>query len=50
MSITYVLQLGWIVMFIFLIIVTVFYTIFWALCSSDRVQNKQCIDFTQFGK
>ncbi|BET01612.1 Myelin proteolipid protein (PLP or lipophilin) [Nesidiocoris tenuis] len=48
MSITYVLQLGWIVMFIFLIIVTVFYTIFWALCSSDRVQNKQCIDFTQF--
>lgn len=49
MCITYVLQLAWLVMFIFLVIVTFCYTIFWQLCSAPRVQNEhQCIDFTRF--
>ncbi|XP_066903952.1 neuronal membrane glycoprotein M6-a isoform X1 [Halyomorpha halys] len=49
MSIIYVLQLAWLVIFVCLAIVTVFYTIFWALCTSDRViKENQCIDFTQF--
>ncbi|XP_049808068.1 neuronal membrane glycoprotein M6-a isoform X1 [Schistocerca nitens] len=49
MSITYILQLAWVLMLCFLVIVTLIYTIFWALCSSSRVQlNHQCIDFKQF--
>ncbi|KAK9508632.1 hypothetical protein O3M35_006149 [Rhynocoris fuscipes] len=49
MSITYILQIIWLSLFVFLIIVTLYYTIFWTLCSSDRVQNQnQCIDFKQF--
>ncbi|KAG8234948.1 hypothetical protein J437_LFUL015516 [Ladona fulva] len=49
MGITYVLQLAWIIMLCFLVIVTLFYTIFWAMCGSKRVQqDHQCIDFQQF--
>ncbi|XP_075212195.1 neuronal membrane glycoprotein M6 isoform X2 [Lycorma delicatula] len=49
MCITYILQIAWLMMFVFLVIVTLCYTIFWQLCSAPRVQNDQrCIDFTQF--
>uniref|UniRef100_A0A1B6MFN4 Neuronal membrane glycoprotein M6-b n=1 Tax=Graphocephala atropunctata TaxID=36148 RepID=A0A1B6MFN4_9HEMI len=49
LGITYVLQLVWLLIFCFLLIVTVTFTTFWALCSSHRVQEEhQCIDFTQF--
>jgi magnesium-transporting ATPase (P-type) len=51
MCITYGLLLAWLVLFILLIVVTIFYTISWLLCSSDRVQNQgQGIDFNQFGE
>ncbi|XP_046394411.1 neuronal membrane glycoprotein M6-a isoform X1 [Ischnura elegans] len=49
MGITYILQLAWLLMLCFLVIVTLFYTIFWKMCSSERVQrDHQCIDFQQF--
>ncbi|KAK7794684.1 hypothetical protein R5R35_008016 [Gryllus longicercus] len=49
MSITYILQIAWLLMLCFLVIITVTFMIFWGLCSSNRVQNeRQCIDFTQF--
>ncbi|XP_043253509.1 neuronal membrane glycoprotein M6-a isoform X2 [Colletes gigas] len=49
MTITYILQLGWLLIFAFLVIITWIFTIFWGLCSNPRVQSlDQCIDFTQF--
>ena len=51
MTITYILQLGWLLIFAFLIIIAWVFTIFWGLCSNPRVQSlDQCIDFTQFSK
>ncbi|XP_066995720.1 neuronal membrane glycoprotein M6-a isoform X2 [Anabrus simplex] len=48
-SITYILEIAWLLMLCFLVIVTLIFTIFWALCSSPRVQNdRQCIEFGQF--
>ncbi|KAJ8889986.1 hypothetical protein PR048_009491 [Dryococelus australis] len=50
MSITYILQMAWLLMLCFLVIVTLVFTIFWGLCSNPLVQaNRQCIDFKQFG-
>ncbi|XP_021920225.1 neuronal membrane glycoprotein M6-a isoform X1 [Zootermopsis nevadensis] len=49
MSITYVLQIAWLLMLCFLVIVTLIFTIFWSLCANTDVQNnKKCIDFKQF--
>ncbi|XP_012288018.1 proteolipid protein DM beta isoform X2 [Orussus abietinus] len=49
MTITYILQLAWLLIFAFLVITTLIFTIFWGLCSNPRVQSlDQCIDFTQF--
>jgi len=51
MSITYILQMAWLLMLCFLVIVTFVFTIFWSLCANPDVQNnKKCIDFRQFGK
>lgn len=51
MSITYVLQVAWLLMLCFLVIVTLIFTIFWSLCANTDVQNnKKCIDFRQFGE
>lgn len=51
MTITYILQLGWLLIFAFLVIIAWIFTIFWGLCSNPRVQSlDQCIDFTQFSK
>ncbi|KAL1116104.1 hypothetical protein AAG570_005599 [Ranatra chinensis] len=47
--ITYLLLLVWLVVFIFLVLVTAYYTVSWALCSSSQVQNEgKGIDFRQF--
>ncbi|XP_015520985.1 neuronal membrane glycoprotein M6-a isoform X1 [Neodiprion virginianus] len=49
MTITYILQLGWLLIFAFLVITTLIFSIFWGMCSHPRVQSlDQCIDFTQF--
>lgn len=49
MGITYILQLAWVLMFIFLVITTFVYTTFWQMCANPRVSTRQdCIDFTQF--
>ncbi|XP_015834396.1 neuronal membrane glycoprotein M6-a isoform X1 [Tribolium castaneum] len=49
MAITYILQLLWIVIFCFLVIATFLFTIFWKMCTNERVATFQdCIDFTQF--
>ncbi|XP_012263230.2 neuronal membrane glycoprotein M6-a isoform X1 [Athalia rosae] len=49
MTITYILQLGWLLIFAFLVIVTLIFSMFWGMCSHPRVQSlDQCIDFTQF--
>ncbi|XP_006622403.1 neuronal membrane glycoprotein M6-a isoform X1 [Apis dorsata] len=49
MTITYILQLGWLLIFAFLVIIAWIFTIFWGLCTNPRVQSlDQCIDFTQF--
>lgn len=51
MTITYILQLGWILIFAFMVITTFVFTTFWGLCSNERVKNlEQCIDFSQFSK
>lgn len=51
MTITYILQLGWLLIFAFLVITTLIFSIFWGMCSHPRVQSlDQCIDFTQFGE
>ncbi|XP_014467424.1 PREDICTED: proteolipid protein DM beta isoform X2 [Dinoponera quadriceps] len=49
MTIIYILQLAWLLIFAFLVITTLIFTIFWGLCSNPRVQSlDDCIDFTQF--
>ncbi|KAK3930880.1 Neuronal membrane glycoprotein M6-b [Frankliniella fusca] len=49
MGITYTLQFAWLLMLCFLVVVTLVYTTFWGLCSSNRIaQENQCIDFHQF--
>ncbi|XP_043289788.1 neuronal membrane glycoprotein M6-a isoform X2 [Venturia canescens] len=49
-TITYILQLAWLLIFAFLVIMTLIFTIFWGLCSNPRVQSlNDCINFTQFG-
>lgn len=51
MSITYMLQIAWVLMFAFLIVVTFVFTMFWYLCSAPRVENlEDCINLRQFGK
>lgn len=51
MVIIYILQIAWLLIFAFLVITTLIFTIFWGLCSNPRVQSlDDCIDFTQFGK
>lgn len=49
MTITYILQLAWIVIFAFLVITTFIVTVFWGLCN-DEPQVQKCIDLTQFSK
>ncbi|XP_034942870.1 neuronal membrane glycoprotein M6-b isoform X2 [Chelonus insularis] len=46
MTITYILQIVWMLIFAFLVIVTLLFTIFWGLCSDPRAQQNG-IDFTQ---
>lgn len=49
MCITYVLQIAWLLMFCFLVIVTFVFTIFWKMCENPRVASLQDdIDLTQF--
>jgi len=49
MTITYILQMAWILMFCFLAITTFVFTIFWNLCEKPGVKELfNCIDFTQF--
>lgn len=51
MAVTYILEMAWILMFCFLVIVTFVFTIFWKMCENPRVGNLQdSIDFTQFCK
>ena len=51
MGITYVLEIAWLLMLCFLVIVTLLFTIFWGLCNDKDVQsNRKCIDFRQFCK
>ncbi|XP_011880259.1 PREDICTED: proteolipid protein DM beta isoform X1 [Vollenhovia emeryi] len=50
MTIIYILQIAWLLIFAFLVITTLIFTIFWGLCNNPRVQSlDDCIDFTQFG-
>ncbi|CAG0890786.1 unnamed protein product [Darwinula stevensoni] len=50
MGIVYVLNLVWLLMLCCLVIITSTFTVFWAICSSDRILvHDRCIDFTQFG-
>lgn len=48
MSITYILNIGWMLMFCFLTIVTFVFTMFWNMCSRQGLEQT-CIDFQQFG-
>ncbi|KAF5302268.1 hypothetical protein FQA39_LY10307 [Lamprigera yunnana] len=49
MTITYILQIAWILMFCFLAITTFIFTIFWNMCENPQVKELiVCIDFTQF--
>ncbi|XP_054265990.1 neuronal membrane glycoprotein M6-a-like isoform X2 [Macrosteles quadrilineatus] len=49
LGLSYVLQLVWILIFCFLLILTTMFTMFFGLCTSHRVREEhQCIDFTQF--
>lgn len=51
MGITYVLNIVWILILCFLVIVTFVYTMFWNLCSEVSIEtNRNCIDLTQFRK
>lgn len=51
MTITYILQLFWLLIFAFLVVTTFIFTMFWFLCSNPRVTElNQCIDLTQFSK
>lgn len=49
MGITYVLQIAWILMFCFLVVVSFVFTTFWKMCENPRVASFQdSIDLTQF--
>ncbi|XP_026476356.1 proteolipid protein DM gamma-like isoform X2 [Ctenocephalides felis] len=48
MGVTYILQLAWILMFGFLVIVTFIFTMFWHMCYNYSTQIRECIDLTQF--
>lgn len=49
MGITYILNIVWILMLCFLVMITFVYTMFWNLCSAVSVEtNSTCIDLTQF--
>lgn len=49
MTITYLLNIMWILILSFLVIVTFVFTIFWNLCSNPDVEsNRTCIDLVQF--
>ncbi|XP_076274011.1 neuronal membrane glycoprotein M6 isoform X2 [Rhynchophorus ferrugineus] len=49
MGITYILQIIWLLMFCFLVIVTFVFTVFWNMCENPRVASLQDdIDLTQF--
>ncbi|XP_044737280.1 neuronal membrane glycoprotein M6-b isoform X2 [Chrysoperla carnea] len=49
MAITYLLQILWMFMFCFLVIVTFIFTMFWSMCTLPEVQSlRKCIDFQQF--
>lgn len=51
MFITYILQIAWILIFCFLVIVTFVFTIFWKMCENPRVASlHDSIDLTQFCK
>lgn len=51
MTIIYILQIAWLLIFAFLIVTTLIFTIFWGLCSNPRVQSlDECINFTQFSR
>nr|CAH7723874.1 unnamed protein product [Callosobruchus chinensis] len=41
MCITYVLQIAWILMFCFLVLVTFVFTVFWKMCENPRVSTYQ---------
>lgn len=46
MGITYLLSIIWLLIFIMLIVVTVFYTLAWFQCQT--IPENQCIDYNQF--
>lgn len=49
MGITYILQIIWLLMFCFLVLVTFVFTVFWNMCENPRVASLQDdIDLTQF--
>ncbi|XP_014259273.1 proteolipid protein DM beta isoform X2 [Cimex lectularius] len=48
MGIAYVLQITWLIFFVFLIAITIFVTLFWELCSSNGVKETKQINFQQF--
>lgn len=49
MAITYILQMVWIAIFTFLVMVTFVFTIFWKMCENPDVASyKTSIDLTQF--
>lgn len=49
MVLTYILNIIWIMMLCFLVIVTFVFTVFWNLCSNTDIEtDRVCIDLTQF--
>lgn len=51
MGITYVLNIVWILILCFLVVITFIYTMFWNLCAEVSIEtNRNCIDLTQFRK
>lgn len=49
MTITYMLNLVWLMILVFLVVVTFVFTVFWNLCSNTDVEtHRTCIDLTQF--
>lgn len=52
MAITYILQLAWLGMLCFLVVVTATFSIFWSLCAHKQqpYDKENCIDFQQFRK
>lgn len=49
MVVTYILQIAWILMFAFLVVITFMFTIFCNMCENPRVKDLlDCIEFQQF--